>query len=110
MVEFVREVDAAGVTVVHVIGEVDLDNVDGLVTAVRPCLAGTERVEVDLSALEFIDSTGLGTLVLLTKEASLLGTELAITGVGARIFHLLEITGLARVLDLRQRHSNDGSS
>ena len=95
MAEFVRDVDAEGTTVVRVVGEVDLATAEDLVHVVRPCLLEGERVELDLAALEFIDSTGLGNLVQLRKEAARTGASLTLTNVSASAHRLFEATGLA---------------
>ncbi len=94
MAEFVRGTNAEGATVVRVVGEVDVDTAAGLVEAVRPCLANGEHVELDLAGMEFIDSTGLGNLVRLRKEAARTGATLTLKNVSASAYRLFEVTGL----------------
>jgi anti-sigma B factor antagonist len=54
----------AGAVVVSLAGELDLYNAPALRTALMAeCSAGPERLVVDLSAVEFIDSTALGVLI-----------------------------------------------
>lgn len=108
MAEFVQSGTADGATVLHVVGEVDLAVVEDLKTAVRSCLADSTAVEVDLSELEFIDSSGLGALVQLLKEATRDGGSLALTGVRPSTHRLLEVTGLASVFDLRLADADPG--
>ena len=57
------------------------------------------RVIVDLSAVEFLDSTGLGTLISLLKMMGGRGT-LALVGAGAAVRRLLQVTQLERVFRL----------
>ena len=95
MAEFARSTNAEGAAVVRVVGEVDLDTAVGLVEAVRPCLTDGEAVVLDLAGLEFIDSSGLGSLVQLRKEAARTGASLTLTNVSSSAYRLFEATGLA---------------
>lgn len=108
MAEFVQSGTADGATVLHVVGEVDLAVIEDLKTAVRSCLAGSTAVAVDLSELEFIDSSGLGALVQLLKEATRDGAALTLTGVRPSTHRLLEVTGLTSVFDFRLTDTGPG--
>ena len=101
MADFVRDLDADGTTVVRVIGDVDLATAEQLVYVVRPCLLEGEHVELDLAALEFIDSTGLGNLVQLRKEAARMGASLTLKNGSASALRLIEATGLAAFFGVR---------
>ena len=58
-----------GAVVVTVAGELDISNAAELEAEVHD-LAGDSRLVIDLSDLEFVDSTGLRTLVLRAKAAA----------------------------------------
>jgi anti-anti-sigma factor len=60
--------------------------------------AGTTRIVVDLSATEFVDSTGLGALIGGLKAARLAGGDLRISGVTEAVQRVLRLTNLDRVL------------
>ncbi|MDZ5620062.1 STAS domain-containing protein [Nocardioides bizhenqiangii] len=107
MAQFSQDTSVDGSTVVRAVGEVDLSTAQDLAAAVRPCLADGESVVLDLSGVEFIDSSGLGTLVQLLKEAARNGASLTLGGVTASTYRLLEVTGLAAVFDVRL--ANKGS-
>ena len=72
----------------------------------RELLLGTindrrvRTVRVDCSNVTFIDSTGLGVLVLATKRAIDRGVRLVLHTPSARVQQLLELTGLDKVLDV----------
>ncbi|MBM2575914.1 STAS domain-containing protein [Jannaschia sp. Os4] len=67
--------------------------------AVRDALAGADgRVVMDLSAVEFIDSSGLGALVASAKAAGEGGLELA--GAGPLVRKVLALTHMDRVFPL----------
>jgi anti-sigma B factor antagonist len=89
-----------GVAVVTVTGDVDLgtapDFEDELTRAVGEQL-GTGLV-VDLSAISFIDSTGLNALVHAFERQRLAGSSLALVSEDRRVAMMLEVTRLDRVL------------
>jgi anti-sigma B factor antagonist len=66
--------------------------VDDLITG------GTPRIVVDLSATEFIDSSGLGALVGGLKSARLAGGDLRIAAATDPVRRVLKLTHLDRVL------------
>jgi anti-anti-sigma factor len=84
----------------RLVGEVDLAVKDDLIERVRASLGQAERVELDFDSVTFIDSSGLGALVLLRKEAGSEGKELVLVNVGPATDHLLEITGLHGMFDM----------
>jgi anti-anti-sigma factor len=99
--QFLRTSDADGSVVVRVDGEVDIAVVENLQAVVRPCLAEGSAVELDLSGLEFIDSSGLGALVQLRVEADRKGAKLRLRDLPPSTSRLFDITGLATVFDIR---------
>lgn len=58
------------------------------------------QVELDLSEVAYIDSTGLGVFVGFYKALKENGGYVKITGVNARLRRLFEITGLDTILDI----------
>ena len=56
---------------------------------------------IDLSEVTFIDSTVIGILAMAHKRAARYGGRLAIFGASERVGRVLQMTGLAAVLDLR---------
>ncbi|MEJ1154447.1 MULTISPECIES: STAS domain-containing protein [Microbacterium] len=60
--------------------------------------AGDVRVAVDLSATEFVDSSGLGALVGGLKSARLAGGDLRVTGITDQVRNVFKLTNLDRVL------------
>lgn len=77
-----------------------------LAQRLRELLLGTvndprvRTVRVDCSNVTFIDSTGLGVLVLATKRAVDRQVRLTLHSPSTRVRQLLELTGLDKVLDV----------
>ncbi len=59
---------------------------------------GSSRIVVDLSATEFIDSSGLGALIGGLKSARVAGGDLRIAGATEPVRKVLKLTNLDRVL------------
>jgi anti-sigma B factor antagonist len=81
--------------VVVVAGEIDLATVDELDAAVRELLAGGwSNVVLDLRPVEFLDSTGLGWLVAIERDARAHHWRLALVDGSPPVARLLDLTGL----------------
>lgn len=91
-----------GVAVVRVAGEVDM----AAVPEIRAALAlldaeqETPDVTVDLSAVSFMDSSGLNLLVGTLKELRARDGRLTLTNPQAGVLRLLELTGLTSLFDI----------
>jgi anti-sigma B factor antagonist len=85
------------VLVVLLGGELDLYNADDVRTVLVEAMdAGTSRVVIDLTDVEFVDSTALG--VLLEARARLGADGLVLAGPRPEIRRALEVSGLDRHL------------
>ena len=91
-----------GARLVRLVGELDLYNAQALRDALGEiCSVAPERVIVDLSEVEFIDSTALGALIeARTKMANRKGFILAAPGLETR--RALEISGLDRHFSIHE--------
>jgi anti-anti-sigma factor len=82
-------------------GRLDLDSSGVIKGEVRRCLAqGELRLLLDLTAVEFINSSGLGTLVSVLKEVRLARGRLVLCNLARYVREIFEITQLARVFEL----------
>lgn len=91
-----------GVLVVAPTGEVDIASAPLLHhAALRAVEAEPEQVVVDLSGLTFCGSTGLVVLVDAQDRAHATGVCFCTAGAGRTVRRVLELTGLAPLLDHR---------
>jgi anti-sigma B factor antagonist len=90
----------AGTAIVHVVGELDLATAPTLTSTLqrleRPC----DRVVLDVSRLQFIDSTGLQLAFDEYQRATRDGFEFVIAGAGESVLRTLRIAGLDLALPL----------
>jgi anti-sigma B factor antagonist len=91
--------DAEDVAVVAVRGELDLEGAPDLRLALIEAIDENpgRRVVVDLEAVDFLDSAGLGVLVGGLKRARSNDGDLALVATGRSVLKVLELTGLTRV-------------
>src|SRR5688572_8588448 len=87
--------------VLAVAGEVDVATVPRLREQLHSLVAqGQHHIVVDLEAVDFLDSTGLGVLVGALKRVRTNGGELALVCTQSRIRKVFEVTGLTKVFSL----------
>jgi anti-sigma B factor antagonist len=86
---------------VFVEGEIDAYTAPALREKIVPL---TEKeglnVTIDLSGVNYMDSTGLGVLIGAYKSSQKYGSFLKITGLTERVERLFEITGLMEIMDI----------
>ena len=84
--------------IVAAAGEIDLSNVGDLRDAVTSACENCDRLRLDLSAIEFIDSTGLGGLLELRSTLRSRNVTLEIVAGDGPVRQAVEITGLGELL------------
>lgn len=89
----------AGGTIVHGTGKINSTTAALLQTTVRQLIPDNKRIVLDLTAVEYIDSTGLGALVSVYLAAGKANCELEISNPKPRVRDLLNITKLASVFE-----------
>jgi anti-sigma B factor antagonist len=89
-----------GVTVIHLSGEVDTVLEPRLRFISQDAIDRGLPVRVDLSAVTFMDSSGLGFLAALAAAGRARGYTLSVVGAGPLVRETIELTGLLPVLDL----------
>ncbi|HET7734454.1 MAG TPA: STAS domain-containing protein [Nocardioidaceae bacterium] len=94
MAQFQESQRPDGTSVLGVEGEVDVAVVDELIGRMRDSLDRGQALELDCSGLTFIDSSGLGGLVLVSKEAAAQGKAFGLVNVHSTALRLLQVSGL----------------
>jgi len=90
-----------GTTVVSVRGEVDLYTAPKLREHLDEALQGDlPQVVVDLTQLDFIDSTGLGVLVGALKQVRAGGGDMSLRNPSRSTHKILEIAGLTELFSV----------
>jgi len=85
----------AAAVVLRVAGEIDIETAPAFDAEIlRIIEAQPERVLIDLSGVEFIDSTGLSALIRADQSATANGQQLSLSGGSSQVRRLFELTGL----------------
>ena len=93
--------EIAGWTVVSLYGELDVATSPQLREQLVDLIGeGATRLVLDLDGVDFLDSTGLGTIIGGLKRARTHGGDLRLVCTQARITRLFEITGLDKAVPL----------
>lgn len=87
--------DTDGRSVLTVSGEIDAAVADDLIAAGRSVLVAATVLRLDLSAVTFLDSSGLAALIGLRNACVESGADLTLVAPSRQVRRILEITGLA---------------
>ena len=93
------DVDTSGAFLVH--GDIDIAGGPTLESYVLRSDAGSPIV-LDLRDVEFIDSSGLRTLLTATRQARRHDTVVRLRNVGAAVRRMLEITGTSDQFEIEE--------
>jgi anti-anti-sigma factor len=86
--------------VLRVAGALDLNGGDLLEEAARPHIDDGQKLVVDLSQVQFIDSSGLGGLIALQQAARDADGELALRDPSPAVRRVLDVTQTAPVFEV----------
>lgn len=90
-----------GISVVTCHGRIVLgEEAAGLRDTLKKVLTTSRQVVLNLSGVDYIDSSGLGTLVGVYSSARSGGADIKLTGVGQRLRDVLQITKLVTVFEV----------
>lgn len=103
LLEITREPDSFRLS-----GEIDLSNVDQLMTAISPEVREGNTIVLDCSELEFVDSTGMAALIKICRNLGESG-RLTLQMVPASVAKAAHILGLERVTNLEIVGARPGS-
>lgn len=91
----------AGVAVVTPSGEIDVYSSPQFRQEVTGLLeGGVTRIIVDLNEIDYMDSTGVGVLMALSRRVAERKGELRLVCRSARLLRIFELTGLKKVFDI----------
>jgi anti-sigma B factor antagonist len=110
LVHLSTEPNPDGPAVLVVSGEVDLAVAEELRTAAEAAAASSagRGVVFDLSAVTFLDSTGLGALVSVRNSVVESGAPVVVRHPSASVMKVFKITGLADVFDVEEAAAPPG--
>lgn len=96
----IEQETANGSTLIRLSGEVDLSWSQQVRKAVLDALAASKRVGVELSAVSYIDSSGIAALVEGFQNARTQGRGFALVAISDAVRSVLELARLDRVFPI----------
>jgi anti-anti-sigma factor len=94
--DFVHVASNDGVARVTVEGEIDIASADGLREALENIDA--TRIEVDLSMVSFMDTSGLNALLAMSRRCEEAHRALAVVATSEQVGRLFEVSGVRDLL------------
>jgi anti-anti-sigma factor len=89
--------DDDGMPTIRLRGEIDMSNVDALRRTIEPVVVrAPDRVVFDLSALTFMDSSGIALLLQVSAKSK----SVRVRGPSPLVRRMIEATGLADILQV----------
>jgi anti-sigma B factor antagonist len=89
-----------GTVIVEVAGQIDLGTSPALRKTLLESLKGTQRLAINLTAVEYIDSSGIASLLEVLKEARKTEKRIVLFGLTGAVLQVLELTRLTRVFEI----------
>ncbi|HOB70702.1 MAG TPA: STAS domain-containing protein [bacterium] len=91
------------VSTLTVKGRIDNEGIQGFQEALSALLEkDSKTVVLNLDALEFINSSGIGKLLIFYKKSKNLGRETSIQGISDDIFTLFKAIRLDKLIDIKR--------
>ena len=100
MTDFIRFEKTAELTTIYISGEVDLANSAEVRKTILGALKTTPEVKVDLSGVEYIDSSGIAAMVEGLQFANSNKRTFSLTNPSNQVRSILELARLDQVFDI----------
>jgi anti-sigma B factor antagonist len=88
--------DAFGTPIISLVGELDISNVAAIEAQVDSIVSSDQNVSFDLSALTFMDSSGIAMLLRVAERAG----SVALWRPSATVKRIIRVTGLTDVFEI----------
>jgi anti-sigma B factor antagonist len=91
---------AGAITIVDIVGQIDLGSSPALRKTLMEALKSTKYLAINLSAVDYIDSSGIASLLEVLKEARDSKKKLVLFGVTGAVLQVLQLTRLTGVFQI----------
>lgn len=94
--------------IVTLSGEIDLYTAPQIKEELLPLTMETSLLEIDLTEVSYLDSTGLGVFIHLLKSIKEHEHEMKLLNPQKKVLRLFTITGLDKVLNVQPPYRSEG--
>lgn len=92
----------SGTTIVDVTGDIDMGTSPGLRKTLLESLRASPRLVVNLREVQYVDSSGIASLVEVLKEARNTEKRLVLFGLNKTVHQVLQLTRLTTLFEIRE--------
>lgn len=97
----IKSQEIGNVTVLKLVGRLDLANGASLKEHLKGCFdRNNTSIHLNMAEVEFINSSGLGSLVSIMKEIRLLKGRLTLSNLASYVQEIFEITQLSHIFEI----------
>jgi anti-sigma B factor antagonist len=93
--------DLPGTTIVDVAGDIDMATSPNFRKALLDSLKKASRLIVNLKEVQYVDSSGIASLVEVLKAAQGTGRRLVLVGLNDAVREVLRLTRLSKIFEIR---------
>ncbi|MFH1798213.1 MAG: STAS domain-containing protein [Candidatus Omnitrophota bacterium] len=99
--------EKSGVAICRIEGEIDIDTSRDIKRSVDKVISRDKnKVIINLKDVNYVDSSGLATMVEILKSLRLVNGELKLTNLSQKVRGLFEITKLDKLFDIEENEEN----
>ena len=99
--DFALEAESAdGATILRVTGEIDLSTHERLADELTELAAKGRPIVIDMADCDFVDSSGIRSLLIGQRAAGDAGASVALAGASPQVTRVLEVTGVGRAIPM----------
>lgn len=80
------------------IGDLDIASVDLFKSKIENIVDNVNSIVIDLAKLEFIDSTGVGSLIQVIRKLSEKNIDVKVINISSEVFEVLDLLGIPELL------------
>jgi anti-sigma B factor antagonist len=89
-----------GVTIIHLSSEIDLDSAPSVRSQIKDSFESSSTVHVDLSKVNYIDSSGIASLVEGMQTSKKLKKEFALVNVSNEVMKVIKLAHLDKIFKI----------
>lgn len=95
------------VSCINLIGELDISTVEKFRASIEKVPESTTEVNLDFARLEFVDSTGIGSLVQIMNQLKAQDKKVMIKGISKEIYEVFLLLGIPELIGQEHFTTND---
>ena len=92
--------EEGNIATVHLNGEIDMDVTEKAKEAIFPLIEAKKEVHINLSAVEYMDSSGISVLIESHQKANELETKVILKDISKSVLKVIMMAKLEQILNL----------